>query len=299
MWTFYDRFGRERQAAVTTHPVGSILAYGGSVAPPGWLICDGSELPKANYPELSTTLGSTYNNNGSTAIGDATNNFRLPDFRGHSPLGAGTPAAGTPGAGVTYTHGSKAGERLHALTVGEVPRHTHGATGLSTQGAGTGVSINGSGTGISINGAGTGISINAAGDHAHGWNGGGTNPFYAGFSDLVAAPPSQNINVVTAVTGGTTTTIQALYAFAGSPQGDRLRAQSTTATTGSHGHGVTDPGHGHGITDNGHGHGVTDPGHSHTVSGSTENGTAAGLGAGSPTHNNVGPVLATNFIIKF
>lgn len=318
MWTFYDRNGRERQAAVTTHPPGSIIAYGGSVAPPGWLICDGAEVPKATYAELFSIIGTTYNVNGSAAIADAINNFRLPDFRGHSPIGVGTPAVGTPGAGVTYNHGSKTGERQHALTVGEVPRHTHAKGTLATSFAATGVSINRATTGIAINNGVTAIAINDSTGHTHGWAGSGGGTYFAGFTDLASAPPSQNVNVVTGISGQpagmthTTGTIQSLYAFpVAAPQTDRLRATATTASDGVHAHTITEPnsgtGHNHGITEpssgQGHLHTITEPnsgqGHLHTITGITEDGTAVGLGTGSPLHNNVSPVLPTNFIIKF
>lgn len=328
-WTFYDRFGRERQATVTTHPVGSILSYGGSVAPPGWLICDGAELPKINYPELATTLGTTYNVNGSTPISDAVNNFRLPDFRGHSPIGPGTPATGTPGAGVTYTHGTKTGERLHALTVGEVPRHTHGPGTLATNTQAatnvdsktTGVSVNSGTTGISVNGDNAIISVTSTGSaHTHSLvgpsgaadtsyfgidlsnvAGGDVTPFYDR-TDVFRTINATGLSYTSpAATLGNGLAINAAFF-------DRIYLNSTIPGGGSeHTHGISQAVHTHGITDGGHIHGTTDPGHFHTVpahshtvtTGVTENGTAAGLGTGSPTHNNVGPVLPTNFIIKF
>jgi microcystin-dependent protein len=47
-------------------PVGTINAYAGTVAPEGWMFCDGSTFNGSTYPELQTVLGGT----------------TLPDLRG-------------------------------------------------------------------------------------------------------------------------------------------------------------------------------------------------------------------------
>lgn len=40
---------------------GMIIAFGGSSAPSGWAICDGSELPIASYGQLYGRIGTTWN----------------------------------------------------------------------------------------------------------------------------------------------------------------------------------------------------------------------------------------------
>lgn len=56
-------------------PVGAVEAFGGIVAPKGWLFCNGASLLRANYPELFGVL--------STSFGAPNaNEFFLPDFRG-------------------------------------------------------------------------------------------------------------------------------------------------------------------------------------------------------------------------
>lgn len=45
-----DKFG-------AVMPVGSIIAYGGSTPPPGWLLCDGQEVQQEQYPDLYAVLG--------------------------------------------------------------------------------------------------------------------------------------------------------------------------------------------------------------------------------------------------
>ena len=56
-------------------PVGTIVAFGGTTLPAGWLLCDGSSLSTTTYSSLFAAIGSNW---GSTSA----NTFRLPDLRG-------------------------------------------------------------------------------------------------------------------------------------------------------------------------------------------------------------------------
>lgn len=64
-------------------PIGTIVPFGGSGAPTMFLLCDGSEVAKATYPELYEVIGDAF---GSAS--DATL-FRLPDLRECVPVGVG------------------------------------------------------------------------------------------------------------------------------------------------------------------------------------------------------------------
>lgn len=55
-------------------PPGSIMAYMGTNAPDGWLMCDGTSYPTNRYPALFAVLGSSCGASGST--------FNVPDCRG-------------------------------------------------------------------------------------------------------------------------------------------------------------------------------------------------------------------------
>ena len=57
-------------------PPGSVIAYMGTVAPNGWLICDGSLVSRAQYPSLFGIIGT------SCGAGDGATTFNLPDMRG-------------------------------------------------------------------------------------------------------------------------------------------------------------------------------------------------------------------------
>src|SRR5262245_45891851 len=71
-----------------TSPTGAIMAFYGTTAPSGWLICDGSSFSSSNYPALATLLGGT----------------TLPDLRQRFPMGKA--ASGT-GSTLGGTGGSK------------------------------------------------------------------------------------------------------------------------------------------------------------------------------------------------
>lgn len=95
-------------------PVGSIFMFGGSSAPDGWLLCDGSEVNRSTYSDLFTAIGETF------GIGDGSTTFNLPDFQGRSPVGVGSGSGLTPRA-----LGDSGGEEEHQLSVSEMPAHRH------------------------------------------------------------------------------------------------------------------------------------------------------------------------------
>lgn len=101
-------------------PVGTILPYAGAQAPEGYLFCNGAFLSTTdpNYTELYSAIG--------TAFGSSGNQFRLPDLRGRVPIGAGFESVD--GSSVNYTRGEFAGEYRVLLEEDQVPLppHYHG-----------------------------------------------------------------------------------------------------------------------------------------------------------------------------
>jgi microcystin-dependent protein len=67
--------------AVTGNVVGQIVAYGGSSAPSGWALCDGSAISRTTFADLFAALGTTF------GVGDGSTTFNIPDLRGRFPLG--------------------------------------------------------------------------------------------------------------------------------------------------------------------------------------------------------------------
>jgi len=130
---------------------GLIQMYGGSAAPSGWLLCDGSSYLRSDYPSLFSVLSTTYGN----ADGS---HFNVPDLRGRVPIGVGTGtgggAAGTglPTGGSALTIVARAGwkgEETHTLTTPEIAAHTHtywnatGSGGSPNPGGGSSTADNG------------------------------------------------------------------------------------------------------------------------------------------------------------
>lgn len=68
--------GSARAAGV---PVGTVVAFAGDgrkAVPAGWLLCDGAEVSREQYPELFRAIGTRY------GAGDGASTFHLPDYRG-------------------------------------------------------------------------------------------------------------------------------------------------------------------------------------------------------------------------
>lgn len=58
------------------NPSGIISAYGGTSAPSGWLICDGSAISRTGFASLFAAIGTAY------GAGDGSTTFNIPDLRG-------------------------------------------------------------------------------------------------------------------------------------------------------------------------------------------------------------------------
>lgn len=65
-------------------PIGVIFPYGGSSAPTGFFLCDGSLKNRTTYAALFAIIGTTF------GAGDGSTTFGLPDTRSRMMIGAGT-----------------------------------------------------------------------------------------------------------------------------------------------------------------------------------------------------------------
>lgn len=100
-------------------PTGSIVAFGGAVAPPCWLLCDGSSYLRLQWSALFAVIGVAY---GSA---DA-DHFNVPDFRGRSPLGVSPGFEGSVVRPTARARGESGGEEGHLLVLTELAAHDHG-----------------------------------------------------------------------------------------------------------------------------------------------------------------------------
>lgn len=102
-------------------PIGAIQAYGGDIAPDGWLICDGALVSRTTYSELFNVIGETY------GAGDGNTTFNLPDLKGRVIIGEGT---GTATDATAHSLGDVGGKETHTLDVTEMPSHNHSGSTL-------------------------------------------------------------------------------------------------------------------------------------------------------------------------
>ena len=95
----------------TTLP-GIISPYGGSTAPTGWLLCDGSAINRTTYAALFAITSTSY------GVGNGTTTFNVPDLRGRVAVGKSTDTE-------FDVLGETGGEKTHILTTTEMPSHNH------------------------------------------------------------------------------------------------------------------------------------------------------------------------------
>lgn len=99
-------------------PAGTIIDFGGSAAPSGFLSCDGSAISRTTYSRLFSAIGTTW------GAGDGSTTFNLPNLQRKATIGAG----GTAVSGPANTVGATGGEEKHTLATGELPAHNHGVS---------------------------------------------------------------------------------------------------------------------------------------------------------------------------
>src|SRR5882762_6993723 len=80
--------------------------------PKGWALCNGQLFPINQNQALFSLLGTMYG-------GDGRVTFALPDFRGRTLIGTGERA------GESYLAGAAVGSPSIALTISNLPAHTH------------------------------------------------------------------------------------------------------------------------------------------------------------------------------
>ncbi len=93
-----------------------ITFFAGNFAPRAWADCAGQILPINQNQSLFSLIGTIYGGDGRTS-------FALPDLRGRMVVGQGS------GAGLSNRPlGQKTGQQAVALSIAEIPAHTHTAT---------------------------------------------------------------------------------------------------------------------------------------------------------------------------
>lgn len=113
-------------------PSGTIMAFAGTTAPSGWLLCDGSAVSRSSYSNLFTTISTSF------GTGDGSTTFNIPDLRGRTIFGldnmGGTTASRlttTSGISANNTLGATGGNQTITLSTSNLPNHNHTFTGSS------------------------------------------------------------------------------------------------------------------------------------------------------------------------
>ena len=110
-------------------PSGSIMQYGGTAAPTGWILCDGSAVSTTTYAALYAVIGTAFNTSGGQSA-PAAGTFRVPLLTGRIPVGRNI-ADGDFG-----NIGQTAGEKSVTLTAFQsgLPTHTHAGSNATFTG---------------------------------------------------------------------------------------------------------------------------------------------------------------------
>ena len=88
---------------------GFIYPLAADTIPEGFLLCNGAEYSRTEYPELFTAIGTIY------GVGDGSTTFNVPNLATRVPVGKGS----------GYALGDTGGEEKHTLTISEMPSHQH------------------------------------------------------------------------------------------------------------------------------------------------------------------------------
>lgn len=117
-------------------PVGEITAFGGSSAPTGWLLCNGSAVSRATYSSLFSVIGTNYGQ------GNGTTTFNIPDLRGRFLRGVDGGSGVDPDAGsrTAMATGGNTGNNVGSIQDDAFESHSHNVnilTGGGSIGSGT------------------------------------------------------------------------------------------------------------------------------------------------------------------
>jgi len=135
---------------LSSNPSGTVIQFAGTLAPDGYLQCDGAAVSRTTYAVLFAAISTTW------GVGDGVTTFNLPSLSRRTLAGSGGTGSGTLGNAV----GNTGGAETHTLLTAEMPAHTHGI-GWPNAATSTGGTVNG------VNAAITQQSSSTGGGGAH------------------------------------------------------------------------------------------------------------------------------------
>lgn len=104
-------------SSATDRLVGEVITYAGAAPPDStWLLCNGQAVSRATYAALFTVCGTFY------GAGDGSTTFNVPNLQNRAPVGSSG----------THPRGEAFGTDTTALSVAQLPSHTHTMTHAHT-----------------------------------------------------------------------------------------------------------------------------------------------------------------------
>jgi microcystin-dependent protein len=102
-------------------PPGMITPFGGTAAPTGWLLCNGTAVSRTTFADLFAVIGTSY------GYGDGVSSFNLPDGRGMFLRGVSGASGNDPDAAsrTAYTTGGASGNNVGSYQTSTFGSHTH------------------------------------------------------------------------------------------------------------------------------------------------------------------------------
>lgn len=128
-----DNLRVEARVIGATSPSGSVIAFAGTTAPSGWLLCDGTAYSETLYPSLFTAIGSSYATSGGQTA-PASGLFRVPILNGRIPVGRDSTQTEFDTLGETGGDKASTAAHTHTITHDHSIDHDHPAFNTATGG---------------------------------------------------------------------------------------------------------------------------------------------------------------------
>ena len=251
----------------TNTPTGMISIHSASVAPTGWLLCDGTSYASASYTTLFNVIGYTFGGSGA--------NFNVPNLKGKVVVGIDSAQVqfdtrGETGGVMTHQHTIAASSAINSSTeadhVHNTNLHSHGNT----------------------------VNQTGAGDHSHNTNQinntGNSNAFSHNHADsLATGTSSANLGVPlgssqNVASSSHTHTVNGNVDSGGVDHDHAITTTNIVSTPGNHTHSV-------GVATNSDSTATAVAGGAHSHSTTVPQHTSDSL-------SNLQPYMALNYIIK-
>jgi microcystin-dependent protein len=102
-------------------PSGAVMAFAGTTAPSGWLLCNGATVSRSTYADLFSAIGTAH------GVGDGSTTFVLPDYRGRFLRGVDGGADNDPdrSSRTASNAGGNTGDAVGSVQGHSYQTHTH------------------------------------------------------------------------------------------------------------------------------------------------------------------------------